>query len=146
LRYADIKKDSNGDYFVLAHPHITKTAIYEKYPLPSEVVVLLPDDILDSKLADKKIFNFHKNTIYLHYNKLIANSDMQFNNNFGITTHDHRNIFVSILVKNGFDSELADACLSHSNSKIKNLYLEVGYEKRSEIFKEYWKILKSETR
>ena len=99
LVYADIKKDSDGKYFILAHPNITKTSIYEKYPLPNEVVELLPRDISEVKYAKKRLFDFHKNTIYANYNKLIEGSNIEINNNFKITSHDSRNIFISLLVK-----------------------------------------------
>jgi integrase len=143
LTYGDIKKDDKGNFYILAHPHITKTSIYEKYPIPSEVIELLPDDIFNKGSVKKRLFDFHKNTIYLNYKKLIEKSKIDFNNDFKITTHDSRNIFITLLVKEGFDSELVDACLSHSKSDTKNIYLEVEYEKRREIFEEYWKIIRS---
>ena len=143
LTYNDIKEDDKGDFYILAHPHITKTSIYEKYPISSEIIELLPNDILDKCNSNKRLFDFHKNTIYLNYNKLIEKSRINFNNDFRITTHDSRNIFITLLVKQGYDSELVDACLSHSKSDTKNIYLEVEYEKRKDIFEKYWKFLRA---
>jgi len=42
--------------------------------------------------------------------------------------------------KKNYDYIAVDSCLSNSNN---NKYLEIGYEKRSEIFRKYWKILRS---
>lgn len=143
LKYQDIKIDDNGTYYVLAHPLITKTGIHEKYLLPKEAVELLPEDIHEVKNAKERMFKFHKNTIYLNYNKLIEKSKIKFNNDFKITSHDSRNIFISLLVKKGFDSALADGCLSHAASDTKGIYLEVGYEARHNMFEEYWNILRN---
>jgi len=144
LKYQDIKINDDGEYYVLAHPLITKTAIYERYPLPKEAVELLPEDIHEVKNSEKRIFMFHKNTIFLNYNKLIEKSKIKFNNNFKITSHDSRNIFISLLVKNGFDSSLADGCLSHSISDSKGVYLDIGYEAKYNLFEDYWKILRND--
>ena len=39
------------------------------------------------------------------------------------------------MVKKGFDSDMLDQCLSHKNKQeIKDVYLEVGFEKRTKIF------------
>jgi len=73
LTYADIKKDTNNNYFVLAHPHITKTGIHEKYLLPKEAVELLPEDIHEIKSAKLREIKFHKNTIYLKKGKYTLN-------------------------------------------------------------------------
>jgi len=145
LLYQDIKIDDDGTYYVLAHPLITKTAIHERYPLPEEAIKLLPNDIHELKSREKRIFTFHKNTIYLNYNKLIEQSNIKFNSNFKITTHDSRNIFISLLVKKGFDSALADGCLSHGIADSKGIYLDVGYEARYNLFDEYWEILRNDS-
>ena len=143
LKYKDINIDDKGNYFVLAYPDITKTGIYEKYPLPKEVIKLLPADILDVSSKDQKLCKFHKNTIYLNYHRLVKDSKIKLNIGFKMTSHDSRNIFITLLVKKGFDSSIADASLSHSISDTKGIYLEVDYETRSGIFEEYWKILRS---
>lgn len=143
LQYMNINIDENGRYFVLVNPYITKTGIYEKYPLPKEVVKLLPDDILDKINKEHQLCKFHKNTIYLNYHRLVKDSKIKLNGDFKITSHDNRNIFITLLVKKGFDSSIADASLSHTISDTKGTYLEVDYETRSHMFEEYWKILRS---
>ncbi len=146
LKFKNIKKSKEGLYYVSAEPEITKTGIYEKYPIPKEVIKLLPLEVLEEEYEETPLFNFCRNTIYTHYPKLLRETKISFNNDYSLSTHDHRRIFISLMVKKGFDSDMLDQCLSHKNKQdIKDIYMEVGFEKRTEIFNKYWKLIRSKS-
>lgn len=140
VRYKDIKVGEDGEIFILLNKLQTKTGIGEKYIIPEEVIDLLPDCVFEESKKEEMLCQFHKNTIYLNYNKMIEKSKIKINDEYKITSHDNRNLFLSLMTERNYDYNILDACLSHSNS---NKYYEVSYEKRSEIFREYWDILRN---
>lgn len=143
LKYSHIKKYSDGTYYILTTPDITKTGIEEKFPLPDEVVELLPDEILDPQYANQQLFYFCYSAIFQKYNNLVAEAEIKLNNNETITSHDNRHLFISILAGLGVNPDLADSCLSHNNKKTtKDIYLQVPYERRKEIFTKWWTFLR----
>ncbi|EDZ61818.1 protein containing phage integrase catalytic core domain [Sulfurimonas gotlandica GD1] len=144
LRFSHFKKYSDGSWYVLATKDITKTGIEEKYPIPLEVVELLPEEVLDDEYKDEKLFHFCYSGMFLKEAKLIKNAKVEINKGYKITSHDNRNLFISILSSLGIDSDLADRCLSHNNKKnIKQVYLDVPYKKRKEIFEKWWNFLRA---
>lgn len=145
-RYAEENEDgeSTNEWYVVATEDITKTGIKEKYPLPYEVVELLPENILDDEYRDEQLFKFAYSGMFLKQSKLIKDANIKLNDGYKITSHDNRYLFVSILVSLGIDSDLADRCLSHNNKKsIKQIYLDIPYTKRKEIFEKWWNFLRS---
>lgn len=140
VKNKDVKKDEKGIIFILVNKFHTKTGIDEKYIIPEEVVDLLPSGVFDESTKEELVCQFHKNTIYLNYNKMIEKSDIDIHEEYSLTSHDNRNLFLSLMTQKNYDYNMLDACLSHSNS---NRYYEVSYEKRSEIFREYWEILRN---
>lgn len=140
VKYKDVKEDEDGTFFILVNKFQTKTGIDEKYIIPEEVIDLLPEDVFDESKKEEMLSKFHKNTIFLNYNKMIKKSDIKINDEYNLTSHDNRNLFISLMTERNYDYNMLDACLSHSNS---NKYHEVSFEKRSEIFREYWKILRN---
>jgi integrase len=144
LKCSHVKKYENGEYYVLATKDITKTKIEEKYPLPREIIELLPWNIFDDEYKNEPLFSFCSSGIYGKWKELIKNADIQLNEGHKLTTHDNRYLFLSILSSHGLDSDLVDRCLSHNNTKnIKQIYLDVNYEKRKEIFETWWNFLRS---
>ena len=144
LKNSHINRYSNGEWYVIATEDITKTGIEEKYPLPKEAIELLPDNVLDPELEGEPLFTFSNATMFTHYNKLIAQADVKLNKGYKITSHDHRNLFLSILASSGVDTDLADRCLSHENHKtMKQVYLDVPYKKRKEVFQTWWEFLRN---
>jgi integrase len=138
-----INQYSDGTYYVITIPDITKTGAIEKFPLPHEVVELLPEDILNPDYANEKLFHFCYSAIFEKYNNLVTQAKIILNKNEKITSHDNRNLFLSILSHMGVDSDLADRCLSHENQKTtKQIYLDVPYDKRKLIFEQWWKFLR----
>ena len=144
LKCSHIKQYTNGEYYVLATKDITKTGIEEKYPLPQEVIELLPSDILNKEYENEALFPFCYSGIYGKWNQLLKDANIELNSGHKLTSHDNRYLFLSILSAHGIDSDLVDRCLSHNNVKnIKQIYLDVGYEKRKEIFETWWGFLRS---
>jgi len=145
LRCSHIKRYSNGEWYILATPDITKTGVNEKYPLPIEVVKLLPDVVLDDEYANEPLFSFCYSGMFLKWHKLVKDADIQLNDGYKITPHDSRYFFISILTSLNVDSDVANRCLSHDNKKnIKQIYLDVDYATRKATFETWWSFLRSE--
>jgi len=146
IRLNNIKKFSNGDWYILATKDITKSEIEEKYPLPMEIVNLLPLDVLeDEEYKDAPLFDFSMGSILLNYKKLVKEAKIDINEGYSLTSHDNRKMFLSILSFSGTDSDLADRCLSHSGKGgMKQVYLDVPYRIRKEIFEDWWDFLRIE--
>ena len=146
LRLNNIKQFSNGDWYILATKDITKSEIEEKYPLPIEIVNLLPLGLLeDEEYKDALLFDFSMSSILLNYKKLVKEAKIDINEGYSLTSHDNRKMFLSILSFSGTDSDLADRCLSHSGKGgMKQVYLDVPYRIRKEIFEDWWNFLRIE--
>lgn len=144
LKGGNIKKFSDGDWYILAKKDITKTEIDEKYPLPSEVVNLLPQEILDEEYENIHLFDFSESSISYNWNKLVKQAKIDINKGYTFTSHDSRKLFLSILAFKGIDTDLADRCISHKKRGIKGVYLDVPYRIRKEIFEAWWDFLRSD--
>ena len=146
LKLSDIKQYSDGEWYVLATKNITKTGVDEKYPLPEEVINLLPLDLKDiEEFKNAPLFDFSMATIILHYKQLVKEAKIDINEGYSITSHDNRKFFISILSALGTDSDLADRCLSHKKKGgMKQVYLDVPYKVRKEIFEKWWNFLRNE--
>jgi len=146
LRLNNIKKFSNGDWYILATKDTTKTKMDEKYPLPNEIINLLPLDLLEvEEFKDAPLFDFSMSSILLNYKKLVKEAKIDINKGYSLTSHDNRKMFLSILSFSGTDSDLADRCLSHSGKGgMKQVYLDVPYRIRKEIFEDWWIFLRNE--
>ena len=143
LRCSHIKRYSSGEWYILTTSDITKTSINEKVPLPVEVVELLPEFVLDDEYKDEPLFSFCYSGMFVRWQKLVENADIQLNEGYKITTHDSRYFFISILTSLKVDSDVADRCLSHDNKKnIKQIYLDVDYSTKKETFEIWWNFLR----
>ena len=144
LKYSHINQFSDGSWYVVATEDITKTGIIEKYPLSREVVELLPENILDSEYENEQLFRFAYSGMFLKQSQLIKKADIKLNKGHKLTTHDNRYLFISILASLGIDTDVADRCLSHNNKKnIKQIYLDIPFEKRKKIFEKWWDFLRN---
>jgi integrase len=82
-------------------------------------------------------------SILLNYKKLVKEAKIDINEGYSLTSHDNRKMFLSILSFSGTDSDLADRCLSHSGKGgMKQVYLDVPYRIRKEIFEDWWNFLR----
>ena len=143
LKAGNIKQSKkDGDWYILAKNDITKTKIDEKYPLPDEIVNMLPKDILNEEYEDERLFNFSSAGIPLHWNKLVKEAKIDINKGYTLTSHDSRKMFLSILSYNNVDTDIADRCISHRKKGIKGVYLDVPYRVRKEIFEKWWDFLR----
>lgn len=166
LRLRNIKKFSDGDWYILVNTEITKTDEDEKYPLPIEAIKLLPLNLLeDEQSEDTPLFDFSMSSILLNYKKLVKKANIDINKNlnkdtkvktskkkktktrdeyYSLTSHDNRKMFLSILSSLGTDSDLADRCLSHKGKGgMKDVYWDISYRIRKEIFEEWWTFLRT---
>jgi integrase len=144
LKFSHIHQYSDGSWYVITTEDITKTGIKEKYPLPKEVVELLPENILDTEYKNDQLFRFAYSGIFLKQAKLIKEANIQMNEGHKLTPHDNRYLFISILSSLGIDSDIADRCLSHNHTKqVKQIYLDTPYEKRKMIFEKWWEFLRT---
>lgn len=143
LRLGNIRKSGDGHWYILATRDITKTDIDEKYPIPTEIVNLLPLDLIDAdEYSDTLLFDFSMSSILLNYKKLVKEAKIDINKGYSLTSHDNRKLFLSILSHTGTDSDLADGCLSHSPGNIKGEYLDIPYNIRKGIFEDWWAFLR----
>ena len=142
LKAGNIKRYMDGDWYILAKEDITKTVINEKYPLPYEIVNLLPNNILKEEYENQKLFDFSEAGISFNWNKLVKQAKIDINKGYTLTSHDSRKLFLSILSFRGTDSDLADRCISHKKRGMKGVYLDVPYSIRKEIFEDWWDFLR----
>ncbi len=142
LKFSHINKDEKGNWYVRTTFDITKTGIEEKYPLPEEVVELLPSDILDPEFQNEQLFNFCFSGIFLKYTKMLKQENLNYSGNKKLTPHDNRKLFVSIMTSKGVDSSLADRCISHTKKTVQNIYYRPAYKTRKKVFKQWWKFLR----
>ena len=146
LRLSNIKQYSDGHWYILATENITKTDIDEKYPIPTEIVNLLPLDSIDEEeYKNAPLFDFSMSSILLNWNKLVEEAKIDINKGYTLTSHDNRKLFLSILSAKGQDTDLADRCLSHNQGiGMKNTYLDVPYQIRQAIFEDWWNFLREQ--
>jgi len=143
LRFSHIYQNEKGQWYVRTTSDITKTGIEEKYPLPKEVIELLPENILDSDYEDERLFNFCFSGIFLKYTTMLKEAGLNYKGNQKLTPHDNRKLFVSILTSKGVDTALADRCLSHTKKTVQNIYFRPSYKMRKKVFEKWWKFLRS---
>lgn len=145
LKFGHIKKDNNGEWYVIATPDITKTKISEKYPLPIEIIDVLPLDILDEEYEDENLFSFCYSGIFQKWNEMAKNADIKLHKGHSFTSHDNRHLFLSILSSIGVNVDTADRCISHyQKDKTKDIYFQVPYPQRKEVFEIWWNFLRDE--
>ncbi len=117
----------------------TKTKNAEDYPIPYEVVNILETLGKNTDL----VFGIKADRVTRGFTKLVKEADIEYTKGSKMTFHDTRNLFLSIMILDGFNSDLVDACISHSqNNSMKDIYLSFGYDKRKEVFEKYWEILR----
>jgi len=143
LKAGNIKRYSDGSWYILATKDITKTNVNEKYPLPSEVVNLLPKEVLNQEYENEKLFSFSESSITFNWNLFVKQAKININKGYSLTSHDCRKLFLSILTAKGVDSDLADRCISHKKRGMKGVYLDVSYRIRKEIFENWWDFLRN---
>jgi len=137
IKYEDITEYGT----VKTIPDMTKSDIWEEYPLPSEVL-----DKLDLKNGTGKITPNVTPDIYSkHMRYLLDSIKIKIHSNMKITGHDTRNLFLTIMSKKTKNPFLVDSALSHSESKYELLrtYYEPDINDFIELFNDYWKLLRS---
>ncbi len=110
---------------------ITKTKIYEEYPLPKEVI--LPN----TKNSKEKLFQVPRQTIYRRFKSIV--NDLGYNE---LTLHNTRRLFITVLVKDGVSDRLVDKCLSHRRNESIDSYQEFTNEQMFDVYYRYWKIVR----
>ncbi len=134
LEYSFIKGEK-----VFVPTGITKTSTVDEFPLPIEVLDLLPQ----LKTNKGTIFTCNNQRPTLLFNKIVAESNIEFTEDNKITLHDTRNLFSSVMSPITNNPPLVDRCLSHSQSSILKKYMSFSYASRKEVFEQYWDILRA---
>lgn len=140
LDYSYIKDDK-----IFVPTIITKTATTDEYPLPIEVLNLIPQLKTYQKGTKNKegqLFLFNSQRPSYQFEKIVKSSSIEFTEDNNITFHDTRNLFSSIMSPITSNPPLVDRCLSHSQSSIMTTYMSFGYESRKEVFEKYWDIVR----
>lgn len=137
LEYSYIKGDK-----VFVPTSITKTSTVDEFPLPVEVINLLPQLKTYSNTEKGRLFTCNNQRPTLQFNKIIKNSNIEFTEDNTITLHDTRNLFSSIMSPRTNNPPLVDRCLSHSQANIMTRYMSFSYPSRKAVFEEYWEIIR----
>lgn len=132
LDYSYIKGDK-----VFVPSEIAKTANVDEFPLPKEVLSLIP--LLETSTG--KLFTCNNQRPTLQFNKIVKLSNIKFTEDNTITFHDTRNLFSTIMAKTE-GVYLVDRCLSHTQAAIMTKYMAFGYRDRKKVFEKYWDILR----
>lgn len=145
LKFGHIKQDNNGEWYVIATPDITKTEITEKYPLPTEIIEVLPSEVLEEEYENENLFSFCYSGIFKKWNEMAKKADIKLHKGHSFTSHDNRHLFLSILSTSlGVSMDLADRCISHNEQdKTGDIYFQVPYPKRKEVFEKWWDFLRN---
>ena len=132
LDYSYIKGDK-----VFVPAEIAKTANVDEFPLPKEVLSLIP--FLGTSTG--KLFTCNNQRPTLQFNKIVKLSNIKFTEKNTITFHDTRNLFSTIMAKTE-EVYLVDRCLSHTQASIMTKYMAFGYSDRKKVFEKYWNIVR----
>lgn len=136
LNYEDINFERN---VIRARREVTKTSVQEFYPLPIEVKNIL----LGHPKKTGKIFSFWDTTFYDNYKRnVVSKSGVLLAPYAKITSHDNRNLFLSIGRKK-FAYELVDRALSHKNNTIAEIYTAYEANELTNVYDAYWEMLRS---
>ena len=113
----------------------TKTNVYEFYPISKEII-----DLLKPKGVGLVFPNVSVNSYSKYMKRIIENAKIE-----GISGHDTRNLFLTIMSKKTKNPFLCDMCLSHNRNEYKMLlkYYEPDLEDYKEIFDQYWDLIRS---
>lgn len=124
---------------VYAPRSITKTSVTDEYPLPIEVMNLLPS--LDT-YKEGKLFMCPVHTPSAKFPSFIKDIDIEFSENQTFTLHDTRALWSSIMSIKTQKTDLVDRCISHTQAGSKGHYQSFGYNSRKELFEQYWDIVR----
>lgn len=121
---------------IKATKDITKTKIEDEYPIPEEIIDYL-------KNSDKEYpLKVDEKSYYKAWKKLLLDEDIKVHQVFRL--YDTRHLFTSTMQEIHPEKwKVIDECLSHIPKTIDNTYHSRRFEKRKEIFEEYWEILRT---
>lgn len=135
VRYQDLAKYK--DYItVRARETTTKSNKPDEYPIPFEIVNRLPQK-QEGYIFESLVYKTYQS----NFRKLLDNLDVKLHNDNKLVQHDKRNLFSTIMSRQGYDSSLVDSMLSHSYD-IKSRYNDVSLEDKIEVFSHYWEIMR----
>ncbi len=124
---------------VKSYPDITKTDVWDEYPLPREVL-----ERLDENGTGKIVPRISKKTYSTYMRLLIDSLDIHIHHDMKLDGHDTRHLFLTIMSKETKNPFLCDSALSHSAKEYKMLltYYEPDINDYSELFDWYWDLLR----
>ncbi len=124
---------------VKSYPDITKTDVWDEYPLPKEVI-----ERLDPNGQGKIVPRVTKKTYSTYMRLLIDSLDINIHHDMKLDGHDTRHLFLTIMSKETKNPFLCDSALSHSAKEYKMLltYYEPDVNDYTELFELYWSLLR----
>jgi integrase len=132
LKMSDIDIEKRA---IFARSETTKNAEGDIYPIPSEVVALLP-----ARKTGLLFSSVDANAYGKHFSRMLSNADLPMKEGKRLTGHDRRKLFASIMTREIGDSDVVDALISHKDS-MKMRYVEFSLEDRRKIFSRYWELI-----
>lgn len=124
-----------------SYQHLHSNATAEKFPLPKEVLEIIGT-------GTGRIFKYKTRAYIESYKKLVNNKAKlelkPLATDYPILSHENRNFIMSIQAKEFGRDFVGSACLSHSDkSNINERYNSIEYSDIENIFKNYWKKLRT---
>ncbi|RXJ92854.1 hypothetical protein CRV00_11950 [Malaciobacter molluscorum] len=124
---------------IIAYKEQTKSNVDVWYPIPDECL-----EFFGKVNPDEKVF---KHITYGGYYGVFQRLKEQAlgKDDFPLTAHDVRSLFISILVDSGEDSKLIDMMLDHADNveEIWKFYLDFSDEKKQKTWEKYWNIIRN---
>jgi len=137
LEYSDIDLEKK---LIKPRPETTKTKKddnhFYNYPIPLEAIELLDTN------GKGKIFTNHPASYTKQYKKIIADSKIEDDAEYKITSHTNRHFFQSIMSQH-FDKDfVGEVALSHKSNNMNLTYMTYTNERILELYEAYWEILR----
>jgi len=134
-------KDITDYGTVKSYPDITKTDVWDEYPIPKEVI-----ERLDPNGKGKIAPRVTKKTYSTYMRHLIDGLNINIHHDMKLDGHDTRHLFLTIMSKETKNPFLCDSALSHSAKEYKMLltYYEPDVNDYTELFELYWSLLRGD--
>ncbi|WP_324172292.1 hypothetical protein [Sulfurimonas sp.] len=115
--------------------------VVERYPLPKEVLKIIGK-------GKGKVFNHQVRSCLDEYKKMIENECnlevKELGKKFPIRGHDNRHFIMSLCSEKFGKDNVGSLALSHNSvSNMNDVYLSTEYKRVEELFKYYWRLLRS---
>lgn len=124
---------------IISPETITKTKVAYRFPIPAECL-----DYIKSIKEGLLFPNIKRGSNSKTFKRLVKMTNLHLYSGQNISMHDTRRLLMSIMIENGIDSKIADACLNHKEASVMKHYLDVDYKTVVKAYKKYWKLIREE--